>query len=127
MKNFKVEKHLGQVFVNFAYMEPFSSERARVSAEGLHFSAFHYLGGSNEGKRCNWKFCEIPPLKVTHGFLSQCCPLYTASIIYTLLMIHARRPVYTYEISGRYDIGGLESYLHCCSNYRPPSNQSQTL
>jgi ADP-glucose pyrophosphorylase len=41
--------------------------------------------------------------------------------------LHSRRPVYTYEISGRYDIGGLESYLHCCSNYRPPSNQSQTL
>ena len=30
-----------------------------------------------------------------------------------------RRPVYAKEISGRYDIGGLDSYLHCCSHYKP--------
>ena len=65
--------------------------------------------------------------------LSQCWLLSYCFQYYTFLMIRAifcrvaRRPVYTYEISGRYDIGGLESYLHCCSNYRPPSNQSQTL
>ena len=30
-----------------------------------------------------------------------------------------RRPVYTKEISGRFDVGGLQSYLDCCEHFRP--------
>ena len=31
-----------------------------------------------------------------------------------------RRAVYTSMVAGRYDVGGLESYLECCRLYKPP-------
>lgn len=48
-------------------------------------------------------------------------------IITMILSVCYRRPVYTKEISGRFDVGGLQSYLDCCEHFRPQRLKWMTL
>ena len=39
-------------------------------------------------------------------------------ILFTII-IYCRRLVFAKEVSGRFDVGGLQSYLECCERYKP--------
>ena len=53
--------------------------------------------------------------------------------IFTIILFHALRylvenaEVHAFHTSGRYDVGGLESYLECCEEFRCKSAELEKL
>jgi hypothetical protein len=75
------------------------------------------VSGLNKGfatvvERCTWNFFGLPH-KVFDMSLERISPYISDKIV--LLFRNAK--VYSFGVSGRFDIGNLHSYLDCCEKF----------